>query len=94
VKPVIQAITTVTVKLPDTIRRGMKFNDATFMGIMRWTLYQHLKEIYPNVRITYGYITKNVRIKAQLPKTHAIDALCIAGHPNAERAADMYYLKK
>ena len=42
-----------TIKLPKTIRRGMSFRDATFMGIMRWAFYNKLKKIYPNVSLTY-----------------------------------------
>ena len=37
-------------------KRGTKYNDAAFMGIMKWSLYNKLKELYPNVEITYGYI--------------------------------------
>ena len=33
------------------------------------------------------------RIENKLPKTHAIDALCIAGHPTA-KLLDKYYLQK
>lgn len=70
------------VELPKTIKRGMKFKDATFMGIMRWAFYNKLKEIYKtkgiDVSLTYGYITKNTRIKLGLPKEHYIDARCIA----------------
>ncbi|MBR0482295.1 MAG: HNH endonuclease, partial [Firmicutes bacterium] len=52
-----------TVTLPGSIRRGASFRDAAFMGIMRWTLYRRLKELYPGkVSMTYGYITKNIRI--------------------------------
>jgi len=50
-----------TVKLPKTIHRGMSFKDATFMGIMRWALYGKLKSIYPDVKLTYGYITNPLR---------------------------------
>lgn len=67
-----------TVKLPQTIKRGMSFRDATFMGVMRWAFYNKLKEIYPNVSLTYGYITKNTRIENNLPKEHYIDARCIS----------------
>lgn len=83
-----------TVKLPKTIHRGMSFKDATFMGIMRWTFYNRLKELYPNTYMTYGYITKNTRIENGLPKEHYIDALCIAGHPTAERLGYYYYQKQ
>lgn len=83
-----------TVKLPKTIKRGMSFRDAAFMGIMRWAFYNKLKEIYPVVKLTYGYITKNTRIKNNLPKTHCIDAKCISGHPDAEPLDYYYYQKK
>lgn len=79
--------------LPKSIHRGMSFRDATFMGIMRWTFYNRLKKLYPNVNMTYGYITKNTRITNGLPKEHYIDALCIAGHPKAEQL-DYYYYQK
>ena len=58
-----------TVKLPKTIHRGMSFRDATFMGIMRWAFYNKLKEIYPNVSLTYGYITKHTCMKTIYQKT-------------------------
>ena len=83
-----------TVKLPKTIKRGISFKDASFMGIMRWSFYNRLKEIYPNVFMTYGYITKNVRIKNNLPKDHYIDARCISGNPNAEPLGYYFYQKK
>ena len=83
-----------TIKLPNNIKRGMSFKDATFMGIMRWSFYNRLKELYPNVHMTYGYITKNTRITHNLPKEHYIDALCIAGNPCAERLNYYYYQKQ
>ena len=82
------------VKLPKTIHRGMSFKDATFMGIMRWAFYNKLKEIYPNVNLTYGYITKNTRIRNSLPKEHYIDARCISGNPKAISNGTVYYQKK
>ena len=72
------------VNLPKSIHRGMSFRDASFMGIMRWAFYNKLKELYPNVHLTYGYITKNTRIEHNLPKDHYIDARCISGHPDAK----------
>lgn len=87
-----------TVTLPKTIKRGMKFKDATFMGIMRWAFYNRVKEIYApqgiEVRMTFGYITKNTRIKAGLPKDHYIDARCISGNPNAVSDGTVYIQKK
>ena len=82
------------IKLPEHIKRGMSFRDATFMGIMRWVFYNRLKETYPDVSLTYGYITKDVRIKNGLPKDHCIDARCISGHPLAVSDGMVYYQKK
>lgn len=82
------------VKLPKTIHKGMSFRDATFMGIMRWTLYDELKHKYNNVSMTYGYITKNTRIKNNLPKEHYIDARCISGNPLAKPLGYVFYQKK
>ena len=83
-----------TITLPKTIKRGMSFKDATFMGVMRWAFYNKLKELYPNVSMTYGYITKNTRITNNLPKTHYIDARCISKHPLAEPLEYYFYQKK
>ena len=83
------------ITLPEGIKRKASYKDAAFMGIMRWAVYNKLKELYPNeVSITYGYITKNTRIANYLPKEHRVDALCIAGHPKAKRTSDWYYQKK
>ena len=81
-------------KLKLNLKRGQSFKDAAFMGIMRWTFYNRLKEIYSNVKITYGYITKNTRIQNNLPKEHRIDALCISGNPNVKRLDYWYYIKQ
>lgn len=82
-----------TVKLPSNIKRGMKFKDAAFMGIMRWSFYEELKNRFKNVHMTYGYITKNTRIKNNLPKEHYVDARCISGNPSA-KPLDVYYYQK
>jgi N6-L-threonylcarbamoyladenine synthase len=81
-------------KLKLNLKCGQSFRDATFMGIMRWTFYNRLKELYANVSLTYGYITKNTRIKNNLPKEHRIDALCITGNPTVKRLDYWYYIKK
>jgi len=81
------------IKLPKSIHRGMSFRDAAFMGIMRWAFYNRLKEQYPDVHLTYGYITKNTRIKNNIAKTHTADAYCIAGNVKAERL-EYEYLRK
>lgn len=80
--------------LPKSIHRGMSFKDTAFMGIMRWTFYNRLKERYSNVHLTYGYITKNTRIKNNIAKTHTADAYCIAGNINAKRLKYNYIRKQ
>lgn len=75
-------------------KRGTKYNDAAFMGIMRWALYNVLKETYPNVSMTFGYITKNTRIKHGLAKEHYNDAYCIAGNMEAKPIDTTIYQKK
>jgi len=76
------------------VKRGKSFRDAVFMGIMRWKLYDRLKNIYPNVSMTFGYITKNTRITNNLPKDHYIDARCISGNPVAKPLGYYFYQKK
>ena len=80
--------------LPVSIYRGMSFRHMSFMGIMRWTCYTKLKSLYSNVVMSYGYITKNLRIKYNLPKEHYIDARCISGNPLAISNGIYYYQKK
>ena len=76
------------------VKRGKSFRDAAFMGIMRWSFYDRLKNIYPNVSMTFGYITKNTRITNNLPKEHYVDARCISGNPTAKPLGYYFYQKK
>ncbi len=81
--------------LPRNIQRGGSFRDAAFMGIMRWAFYGRLREMYPEmVSMTFGYITKNTRIRHGLEKTHTVDARCISGHPDARPLGYWYVQKK
>jgi hypothetical protein len=82
------------ITLPDSIKRKASFKDAAFMGIMRWYVYEKLKDVYPNVHMTFGYMTKNSRIENGLEKSHIVDARCISGHPLAIPSNEYYYIKK
>ena len=64
------------------------------MGIMRWAFYERFKELHPNVSMTYGYITKNTRIKNGLEKSHEADARCISGNPLVRPGKEWYDQKK
>ncbi len=81
-------------KLKLSLKRGKSYKDATFMGIMRWTTYNKLKKLYPNVKLSYGYITKHTRINAGIEKSHITDARCISGNPSAESPNIWYYFKQ
>ncbi|MDR1541811.1 MAG: hypothetical protein LBU32_28285 [Clostridiales bacterium] len=43
--------------------------------------------------MTYGYITKNTRIRNGLKKDHAADARCISGNPPAVPLEAIYMQK-
>jgi N6-L-threonylcarbamoyladenine synthase len=75
------------------IKRGSLFRTTSFMGIIRWTLYNKLKDVYSNVKVTYGYVTKYRRINAGLEKSHFVDARCIAGKPDAVPSEKVYIYK-
>ena len=68
-----------TAKLKQLPNEKRLFKYMAHMNATRWALYDAIKERYPNVKMTYGYITKYNRIQAGLPKAHHIDAKCITG---------------
>lgn len=77
------------IQLPTRSRRRRSTRDAAFMGIMRKTLMQRLRAMFPNIEIrsTYGYITKYWREKKNIVKTHISDAFVIAKNFDAKRLA-------
>lgn len=76
------------------VKRSASFRDAAFMGIARWTTYERLKKIFPNVSMTFGYITKNTRITNGLTKEHYVDARCISGNPKSKPLGYYFYQRK
>ena len=61
------------------------------MGIMRDMLLARLRhELNVSVEQTFGYITKLLREKNKISKSHVNDARCIAGFPNAESCDTMF----
>ena len=87
------------IQLPESLRKrsSQSLRDAAFMNIMRWSLYNEIKEIYEplgiEVRFTFGYKTKYERIRNGLSKDHYIDARVISGNPKAE-PLDRVVIKK
>jgi hypothetical protein len=74
-------------------RKSKGFRDASQMGVMRWRIYEQAKELYPYVHVTYGYITKHIRIENNLEKSHVVDARCISGHPLSCSQGTWYLIK-
>ena len=66
-------------------RRSKSLRDAAFMNIVRWAVYDRLRDLHPNVSLTYGYLTKEKRVSHGIDKGHCDDAFCIAGNMEAER---------
>lgn len=77
-------------------KRGQAFRDAAFMGIMRWTFFNRLKAQCPEIEVqnTYGYLTKNTRIRCGFAKTKTTDAFCIAGNLSAKRLGEYFFQKQ
>lgn len=76
-------------------RSSQPLRDAAAMSIMRWRVYNELKEsLGVPVHLTYGYYTKHLRIENGLEKTHAIDARCISGHPSVIPADDVFHYRQ
>jgi RRXRR protein/HNH endonuclease len=71
-------------------RESEGFRDASHMGIVRWRIYAQAKASFPDVHLTYGYITKHTRITNELVKSHLIDARCMSGNPLASSDGTWY----
>lgn len=78
------------------LKRGRSMRAEAFMGIMRWTFFNRLKESHSDktVENTYGYLTKNTRITHGIEKSHCADAYCIAGNLRAERLPEFLFQKQ
>lgn len=74
-------------------RKGRGLKDATQMGIIRWRIYEQAKALFPQVHLTYGYLTKHTRILHTLEKSHLVDARCISGHPLAGTDGTWHLIK-
>lgn len=76
-------------------RKSHSLRDAAFMSIMRWRVYNDLKQtLNIPVHLTYGYLTKQSRIEHGLNKSHAVDARCIGGHPTATPNSELLHFRQ
>ena len=76
------------------IKRTTSLRDAAMMGIMKWRLYDKLKSRYPDVSMTFGYITKYNRIRNDIEKSHTSDAFVISRNLKAKMLSCYYLVRK
>jgi hypothetical protein len=75
-------------------KKVKSFKHSSHMNIMRKRLLQSLKNEFDNVFETFGYLTKYVREKLGLVKSHCNDAFVISHNLNAEQSNVEYLYKK
>ncbi len=76
-------------------RNGQSLRDTATMSIMRWNVYNDLKQtIDVPVHLTYGYLTKHSRIVHGLKKNHAVDARCISGNATAVPSEQLFHFRQ
>jgi N6-L-threonylcarbamoyladenine synthase len=64
-------------------RAQKSFRDAGQITTMRKFVLMAVRAVHPDVRETFGYITKHVRTTNGLGKAHVVDARCCSGNPMA-----------
>ena len=71
------------------------YKDATYMNIVKWRLYNLLKEGFKDVdfKITYGALTKVKRHELNLSKSHANDAFAMGTLHPKKRTKTRYFKK-
>ena len=78
----------------DFTKKVKSFKHSSHMNIMRKRLVQSLKNEFSNVFETFGYLTKYVREKLGLVKSHCNDAFIISHNLDAEQSDVEYLYKK
>ena len=75
-------------------KKVKSFRHASHMNIMRKKLVETLKLEFENVFETFGYLTKYIREKLGLCKSHCNDAFVISHNLNAKQSNVEYLFKK
>lgn len=75
-------------ELDKALKKPRTFRDPGVMTTIRKFVLQGVRKACPQITVdeTFGYVTKQRRIEAGLPKGHAEDARCISGFPTAKPA--------
>lgn len=76
------------------VKRTTSLRDAAVMSIMKWRLYDELKSRYPDVSMTFGYVTKYNRIRNNIEKSHISDAFTISKNLKAKMLSYYYLVRK
>lgn len=76
------------------VKRTTSLRNAAIMGIMKWKLYGELKSRYPDVSMTFGYITKYNRVRNSIKKSHVSDAFAISRNLKAKMSSYYYLVRK
>ena len=82
------------VRIMDSDTKVPVLKDAAFMGIMRWAVWDRLKDLGLPLHMTFGYKTAEARKVYNLPKDHRIDARCITGYPDVKPVAEYFIFRK
>lgn len=81
-------------KIPKSkIEKVRILKDASHVSTIGRHIVNELKNLYEDVRVTYGSITKAKRSEFGLEKTHRNDAYVIAGGTVQKRAKEWYFGK-
>lgn len=75
------------------VKRLPSLRDSAAMSAMRWRLYDELKSRYPNISMTFGYITKYNRIRHGIEKSHTSDAFVVSKNFNAKQLSCYYKVR-
>ncbi|MBQ2637439.1 MAG: HNH endonuclease [Methanobrevibacter sp.] len=75
-------------------KKVKSFKHASHMNIMRKKLVESLKLEFNNVFETFGYLTKYIREKLGLCKSHCNDAFVISHNHHAQQSNVEYLFKK
>jgi len=75
-------------KIELKIKKHKVYKAETCMNIIRNKIVEKLKEIYSNVEVTYGHITKYNRKRFGIEKSHINDAFVISGGSDQIRCCE------
>ena len=81
-------------KLYGLKRKVSNMANAAFMNSVKYDIYNKISSFCDNVHITYGAVTKHIRVIRNIGKTHADDAFCIGNFHPRHRTKIQYFEKR